>query len=70
MSDDLKKDTNNYLKYSGLGLQMLLTIGVLGWLGYKTDQYLQLSFPAFMIGLGFVGFIGIMIQLYRTINKN
>lgn len=70
MADDLKKDTNNYLKYSGLGLQMLATIGVAGWLGYKVDQYFELKFPAFMIGLGLIGFIGTMIQLYRSINKN
>ena len=70
MSDDLKKDTNNYLKYSGLGLQMLATIGVAGWLGYKVDQYFELNFPAFMIGLGLIGFIGTMFQLYRSINKS
>ena len=69
MSDDLKKDTN-YLKYSGLGLQMLATIGVAGWLGYKVDQYFELNFPAFMIGLGLIGFIGTMFQLYRSINKS
>ena len=70
MADDLKKDTNNYLKYSGLGLQMLATIGVAGWLGYKVDQYFELNFPAFMIGLGLIGFIGTMFQLYRSINKS
>lgn len=70
MADDLKKDTNNYLKYSGLGLQMLATMGVAGWLGYKVDQYFGLQFPAFMIGLGLIAFIGTMYQLYRSINKN
>jgi F0F1-type ATP synthase assembly protein I len=60
---------NNYLKYSGLAVQLLATIGVCGWLGYKLDQWLELKYPVFMLILGFLGFGGIMYQVYRSINK-
>jgi F0F1-type ATP synthase assembly protein I len=60
---------NNYVKYSGLAFQLLGGIGLSGWLGYLLDQYLQVSFPVFMLVFGFIFFVGMMYQLYRTINK-
>jgi len=62
-------EPNNYLKYSGLGLQILLTIAVAGWLGYRLDTYLGWKFPVFMVLFGFAAFGGTIYQLYRTINK-
>jgi len=63
------KPGNSFLKYSGLGLQMLVTIGVGAWLGYKLDQYLQLKFPVFLLTFVFLLFGGVMYQLYRMLNK-
>lgn len=60
---------NNYLRYSGLGFQLLAAIGVSGWLGYELDQYLQIKFPAFMLLFGFLAFGGMMYQIYRSINR-
>ena len=60
---------NNYLKYSGLAVHLLVTIGVCGWLGYKADQYFDNKYPVFMLLLGFLGFGGSMYQIYRSINK-
>ena len=70
-SRDPKKPNpfDNYIKYSGLAVQMLVTIGVCGWLGYLLDQHLQSRFPTFMILFGFAGFGGFMFQLYRSIKK-
>lgn len=64
------KQYNSYLKYSSLALQLLIVIGVFGWLGYKLDQYLGVKFPAFTLLLGFVAFGGMMFQVYRSINKD
>lgn len=64
------KTYNSYLKYSGLAFQLLAAIGVFGWLGYKLDQYLKIKFPAFMLLFGFAAFVGMMYQIYRSINKN
>jgi len=62
--------SNGYLKYSGLAFQLLAAIGFFGWLGYKLDQYINLKFPAFMLLLGFIAFAGMMVQIYRSINRD
>lgn len=60
---------NSYLKYSGLGIQLLATLGITGWLGYRLDEYLGYQFPVFMLFFGFTGFAASMYQVYRTISK-
>ena len=60
---------NSYLKYSGLAVQMVVTIGVAAWLGYLLDKYLELKFPLFTVLLTMGTFAGVMFQLYRSINK-
>jgi uncharacterized membrane protein YedE/YeeE len=61
---------NNYLKYSSLGLQLLVAIGVFGWLGYLLDHRLDLKFPVFMLLFGFSAFGGMMFQVYRSIKRD
>jgi F0F1-type ATP synthase assembly protein I len=61
---------NNYLKYSGLAFQLLATLFLCGWIGYKLDGWLDMKYPIFMIVLGFVGFAGSIYQLYRSVNKS
>jgi Putative F0F1-ATPase subunit Ca2+/Mg2+ transporter len=70
MEEDKKKPVNNFLKYSGLGLQMMVSIGVGAWLGLKLDQYLELKFPVFLLTFVFVIFGGLMYQLYQSLNKD
>jgi hypothetical protein len=65
-----QKPSDSYLKYSGLGLQLLLTIGVAAWGGYKLDKYLGLKFPAYLLTFVFVAFGGSMYLLYRALNRN
>lgn len=60
---------NSYLKYSGLGLQLLLTIGVTGWLGYELDQYIGWKFPVFMLTFIMLSFIGMIYRIYRSLNN-
>ena len=60
---------NSYLRYSGLAVQLLVTIGVCGWVGYQADQYLGNKYPLIMLLLGFLGFAGSMYQIYRSINR-
>jgi F0F1-type ATP synthase assembly protein I len=61
--------SNSYLKYGGLAFQLLGGIGVSGWLGYVLDQYLSFTFPIFMLTFGLLFFVGMIYQLYKTINK-
>jgi len=65
-----KEQVNAYLKYSGLAIQLLAAIGFFGWMGYLLDSYLEFTFPVFMLLFGFLAFVGMMIQLYRSINSN
>jgi ATP synthase protein I len=60
---------NNFLKYSSLGLQLLLTIGLFAWLGLKLDQFLELKFPAFLLTFTLFSFAGMMYKLYRSLNE-
>jgi len=64
------KTYNSYLKYSGLAIQLLVVMGVFGWLGHLLDRYLGLKTPAFMLLFGFVAFAGMMYQVYRSINRD
>jgi len=60
---------NSYLKYAGLGLQMVGVIGFSAWIGNKLDTYLMLKFPAFLLSFVFLAFGAVMVQLYRSINN-
>ncbi|HEY3405055.1 MAG TPA: AtpZ/AtpI family protein [Ohtaekwangia sp.] len=63
------KPYNSYLRYSSLAFQLLAAIGIFGWLGYRLDQYLHLTFPAFMLLFGFLAFAGMIYQVYKSISK-
>ena len=65
-----EQQENKFLKYSSLGVQLLVTIGLAAWLGMKLDSYLQLQFPAFLLLFVFASFGGMMYKLYRSINDD
>ena len=68
MDDDKKRQTNAFLKFSGLGLQMLVAIGLGAWIGMKLDQYFELKFPVFLLLFVFSIFGGMMFKLNQTLN--
>ncbi len=63
------KQFNAYLKYSGLAIQLMGTIGVSGWFGYLLDNYLELQYPIFIILFTLSAFTGVMYHLYRSFNQ-
>ncbi|MBK7650556.1 MAG: AtpZ/AtpI family protein [Flammeovirgaceae bacterium] len=65
-----RKQPTSLLKYSSLGVQMVVTLGVGAWLGQKLDHYFNFKFPVFLITFVFLLFGGLMVQLYRTLNKD
>lgn len=67
--ENVKKQANSYLKWSGLAFQLLGGMGVFGFLGYKLDQYLELKFPAFMLTFGFLAFGAVMYQVYKAVKN-
>jgi len=65
-----QENYNSYLKYSSLGIQLLLSIGIAAWLGYKLDLYLNTHFPAFLMSFTLLAFLGNMYRLYRSLNQD
>ena len=64
-----KSSRSNYLRYSSLALQLLITMAILGWIGYELDQYFGNKYPLLMLLFGLVGFSGILFKVYRSITK-
>jgi len=67
------KDNNqatNFAKYTGIAFQMLATIGVFCFIGYKIDQNRASSKFVFTAILGLVGVIISLISVVRSLNKN
>ncbi|OEK06864.1 AtpZ/AtpI family protein [Roseivirga misakiensis] len=65
-----EKNSNNYLKYSQLGIQLFLTIGICGWLGYKMDSWWNNGKPLFIILMILIGTTGAIYQLYKSLPKH
>jgi F0F1-type ATP synthase assembly protein I len=60
---------SGYLKYSGLAVQLLITIAACGWAGGKLDQYLHFKFPVFMLLFGLIGFSVVLYQVYKSVKQ-
>lgn len=63
----VSQDPNQLLRYSHLGLQFALTVGLVFFGGYKADEKLQTSplFTLLGVGLGFgIGLYRLMVDVY------
>ncbi|MBM3435809.1 MAG: AtpZ/AtpI family protein [Bacteroidetes bacterium] len=69
MNNPKKNSLNNYAKYSGIAVQMLVIIllGVFG--GYKLDQWINLSFPVFTILLSLLSVIAAIYTVVKDLLK-
>lgn len=68
--NEKSKPSNRYLRYSGLAIQMVVTIGLMAFIGYKIDAWLQFKFPLFLLLLTFISFGGLMYRLYKSLQKD
>lgn len=64
-----KKPVDNYIRFSGMGLQMGATIFLFTYLGIKLDEWLQLKFPAFTITLALFSVIASIYWVARQAMK-
>jgi len=70
MSDNRKgKNTTNFIKYTGMGFQMLATIGLFAFAGYKIDGYRHSEKFIFMAIFGLVGVLVSLYQVVRQLNS-
>jgi ATP synthase protein I len=60
---------NNFLKYSGLGFQMIATIGLAAWAGIKLDEHFQVKSHMFTVVLMLLGVIGSMYLVIKGLMK-
>lgn len=65
-----KKQATNFAKYSGIAFQMLATIGLFSFIGYKIDEHRESSKLVFTAILGLVGVIISLIAVVRSLNKD
>ena len=62
----MSKNQKNWLAYSGLGIQMVMTMLLCLWIGMKIEDYFLISSPwGQLIGL----FFGIFTSLYNLIKS-
>lgn len=57
------KSSNNASRFTGIAMQMMITILVFTSIGYYLDSYFNLKFP---VGVLFGSISGIGIALYRV----
>jgi F0F1-type ATP synthase assembly protein I len=63
------KPSEGFLKYSTLAIQLLATLAVFGWFGYKLDGLLNMKYPVFLIVFVLGSFAGMIYQLYKSLQK-
>lgn len=67
MSSSKKKPPNNdFWQYAGLGTEMLASIGVAVFAGYKLDHWLHLEIPVFLI---IFALLALVLILWRIIKE-
>ena len=60
-------DSNNWLQYSGIGIQMAATVMICWWLGEKSESYFKLfSYPWGQVG-GLL--FGVFASIYNLIKQ-
>ena len=69
MGENEKRNTTNFVKYTGLGFQMLATIGICAFAGYKIDEYRDSEKLIFTALLGLLGVVASLYQVVRQLNS-
>lgn len=67
--DKQKQGLSNFAVYTGLGFQMLATIAVFAFIGYKIDQYRNGTKQIFTAVFGLLGVVLSLFQVVRSVNK-
>ncbi|MGV8133814.1 MAG: AtpZ/AtpI family protein [Mangrovibacterium sp.] len=67
--DQSKKKIDLFIRYSSLAFEMMLIMAAGVFAGYKIDRWLELSFPAFTLGLMILSVIGATFYAIRNFLK-
>ncbi|CAN5161578.1 hypothetical protein BH20BAC1_BH20BAC1_26210 [soil metagenome] len=58
------------MKYAGMGLQFLISIGIGLFIGLKADQWFRVSFPFLVWFLPLLIIFGLIYKFYNDTTKN
>ena len=61
-----KKKLDDFIRYSNLAFEMIAIMGLGVFIGWKIDQWLELSFPGFTLGFMILSVAG---AIYHVIRK-
>lgn len=61
---------NPLMKYTGLGMQLGLTIAIFAWLGHYLDGKFATSQPLWTAGLSLFGVLGGLYSVFKQLPKN
>ena len=64
-----KSQSNPYLKYSGIGLQMFVIIGLGIWGGMKLNEYFEFEKPILTAISALVSILVAMLYVIKTVKK-
>lgn len=65
-----KPDNRALYRYAGLAFQMMATLGLAVFVGYKLDQWTGWSFPVFMIILSLLALVLVLWQIIKDTRRN
>lgn len=64
-----KKKFDSFIRYSGLGFEMMAIIGGFTFLGFKIDQWMKNDFKGFTLGLAIFSVIAAIVYGTRNLLK-
>ena len=64
----MAKQSKDWLAYSGIGIQMVLTVLIFLWIGEKIEIYFMISPPIGQLGGLLLGIFASMYNLIKSIN--
>lgn len=65
-----QKQYNNYLKYSGIGLQLFAIVFLATYFGFWLDKHFETQKPIFSIALGTLSVVLGVVYLTRELLRN
>jgi hypothetical protein len=64
------KQVNSFLRYTSLGLQIVITLAVAGGLGFWIDSRIGWQFPVFLLLFLITALIGVIYLLIKQGDSN
>ena len=65
----LSANNNSYLKYAGLGFQMIASILIMAFIGHELDHYLQNNKPILTLVFSLTAVVGLLYKLISNFTK-